>query len=329
MNQEVTRQVAARDEKWVPTNSSGTLSRRSQAQTLMSLFLLTRSTWSTIQASQENVDYPELIWEDFAFQIDHMQLKKGRRENMSYPSRGKGSQGKKTADTTEETVDVSEESDSEPARKRTASRRVVKKKVSIFTDDNIIPDPDVALELGKSISLTKAAEEEAVRQVHATHARIVTKSIPEPARKRPSGIAFRDTSGVSKKMSPDPSQKLQVSLRLFCSGLKVYHLPPTLSVREDAYSTKACSGLLRSKMSFHQALDLIFEFDETTVGCTRDILRQRDCLDRLSDVPWVVPTFVVIEGEKETLLDVVGTSGCRYGVLQSFSVERIEQGNDW
>ncbi|GKG41476.1 hypothetical protein Tco_0473227, partial [Tanacetum coccineum] len=31
----------------------------------------------------------------------------------------------------------------------------------------------VALELGKSISLMEAAEEEAARQVHATHARIV------------------------------------------------------------------------------------------------------------------------------------------------------------
>nr|GEW43034.1 copia protein [Tanacetum cinerariifolium] len=60
---------------------------------------------------------------------------------------GKGSQGKKTADTLMENVDVSEESDSKPARKRIASRRVVKKKVTISAADNIIPDPDVALEL--------------------------------------------------------------------------------------------------------------------------------------------------------------------------------------
>ncbi|GJS23897.1 hypothetical protein Tco_0452529 [Tanacetum coccineum] len=86
--------------------------------------------------------------------------------------------------------------------------------------------------------------------------------------------------------------------------------------------------LLRSKMSFHQALDLILELDEATVRCTRDILRQRDFPDRLSEVPWVVPTFVVIEGEKETLLDVDGTSGCRYGVLRSFPMERIKQGNE-
>nr|GEV64858.1 hypothetical protein [Tanacetum cinerariifolium] len=51
----------------------------------------------------------------------------------------------------------------------------------------------------------------------------------------------------------------------------------------------------RRKVSFHQALDLIFELDETAIGCTRDILTQRDCLDWLSEIPWVVPTFVVID----------------------------------
>nr|GEU52614.1 retrovirus-related Pol polyprotein from transposon TNT 1-94 [Tanacetum cinerariifolium] len=64
-------------------------------------------------------------------------------------------------------------------------------------------------ELGKSISLTKATEEEATRQVHVTHARILTEPVPEPARRRPSGIDFRGTSSVSKKMSSDPSQKLK------------------------------------------------------------------------------------------------------------------------
>ncbi|GKA00173.1 hypothetical protein Tco_0672723 [Tanacetum coccineum] len=122
--------------------------------------------------------------------------------------RGKGSQGKNTIDTPEATVDVSEESNFELARKRTANRRVIKKKVSIYVDDNIVLEPYVALELGKSMSLTEPAQEEALRLVHATHVRIVTESDPEPARRRPSGIAFRDTSSVSKKISPDPSQKL-------------------------------------------------------------------------------------------------------------------------
>ncbi|GJW94801.1 retrovirus-related pol polyprotein from transposon TNT 1-94 [Tanacetum coccineum] len=75
-------------------------------------------------------------------------------------SRGKVSQGKKIADITKETVDVSEESDPEPlVRKKTSSRRTVKKKPTILAADNIVPDPDLALELGKSISLTEAEEE--------------------------------------------------------------------------------------------------------------------------------------------------------------------------
>ncbi|GKA53855.1 hypothetical protein Tco_0747170 [Tanacetum coccineum] len=34
---------------------------------------------------RENVNYPELIWEDFAFQIDHRKEKKSRRETMPFP----------------------------------------------------------------------------------------------------------------------------------------------------------------------------------------------------------------------------------------------------
>ncbi|GJZ08766.1 hypothetical protein Tco_0543049 [Tanacetum coccineum] len=88
--------------------------------------------------------------------------------------RGKCSKGKKTVDESQETVDVLEESEPEPepARKKTVSRRLVKKKVTISATDNIIPDPDAALELAKSINQTKAEEAEAARKFHATHARI-------------------------------------------------------------------------------------------------------------------------------------------------------------
>ncbi|GKC38210.1 hypothetical protein Tco_1050594 [Tanacetum coccineum] len=124
-------------------------------------------------------------------------------------SRGKGSQGKKTADTIEESVDVSDESDPEPLI-RTSRRKVVKKKATISVDDNIIPEPDIALELGKSISLAEAEEEAAAREVHDTHARIVTESVPVPARTiSQSIIAFRDTSSVSKKRTSGTSQKLK------------------------------------------------------------------------------------------------------------------------
>ncbi|GJV15662.1 retrovirus-related pol polyprotein from transposon TNT 1-94 [Tanacetum coccineum] len=110
---------------------------------------------------RENVDYPELIWEDFAFQIDNKIGKDFQEYGLPKKSRGKGSQGKKTVDTPKAVVDVFEEFDSEPARKRTDNRRVKKKKVSISIDENIILEPDVALE-------------------------IVTESDPDPAGRRPS-----------------------------------------------------------------------------------------------------------------------------------------------
>ncbi|GKE01335.1 hypothetical protein Tco_1389318 [Tanacetum coccineum] len=104
-------------------------------------------------------------------------------------SRGKGSKGKKTADESHETVDVSEEykPEPDPAKKKTSSKRRVKKKVTLSADDNIISDdPDAALELAKSISQTEAKEAEAARKVHATHARIMTES----AKKKSSGRSF-------------------------------------------------------------------------------------------------------------------------------------------
>ncbi|GJW38114.1 hypothetical protein Tco_0063959 [Tanacetum coccineum] len=73
------------------------------------------------------------------------------------------------------------------------SKRVIKKEVTISTDDNIIPEPDVALDLRKSMSITEAAEDEATRQVHATHERIMTESDLEPARRRPSEKLVADT----------------------------------------------------------------------------------------------------------------------------------------
>ncbi|GJU17673.1 hypothetical protein Tco_1145639 [Tanacetum coccineum] len=85
--------------------------------------------------------------------------------------------------------------------KKTYSKRIVNKKVTLSTDI-IFDDPDTALELGKSISKTGAKEAEAARQVHATHARIVTESVPEPPRRRKSG---KVTSDPPKKLKGVPS----------------------------------------------------------------------------------------------------------------------------
>ncbi|GJS67018.1 hypothetical protein Tco_0681582 [Tanacetum coccineum] len=232
--------------------------------------------------SMEIVDYPELIWEDFAFQIDHRKKKKSRHEtddgivsrlkfvrigedyqeyglpipetmlteeikqSESYQmfikystgqihpkkSRGKGSQGKKTADTHVADVDVSEESDSEPARKRTANKRVIKKKVIISAADNLIPDLDVALELGKSTSLTKAVEEEAARQVHVTHARTVTESVPKPAKKK---TGSRSTRGVFIQDTPSAPNPKLAALKLKLMGVQSL----TLEEQEAAYTMQA------------------------------------------------------------------------------------------
>ncbi|GKD62583.1 hypothetical protein Tco_1300092, partial [Tanacetum coccineum] len=249
---------------------------------------------------RENVDYPELIWEDIAYQIDHRKEKRSRRENMPYPrftkiiinhflkqhksltnlnyqhyhtikddgivirlkfvrigkdyqeyrlpipetmltdvikqsesyqmlikystsqippkkSRGKGSKGKKTVDDSQETVDVSEESEPEPepARKKTSSKRRVKKKVTLSANDNIIfDDPDTALELAKSISQTKAEEAEPAKQDHATYARIVSESVPETAKKK-SGIrssksvVIQDTLSAPKTKPATSKTKLK------------------------------------------------------------------------------------------------------------------------
>ncbi|GKB35087.1 hypothetical protein Tco_0880029, partial [Tanacetum coccineum] len=249
---------------------------------------------------RENVDYHELIWEDIAYQIDHMKEKRSRRENMPYPrftkifinhfmkqlksltnlnyqhyhtikddgivsrlkfvricddyqeyglpipetmltdeikqsesyqmfikystvqippkkSRGKGSKGKMTADDSQETVDVSEESEPEPepVKKKTSSKRRVKKKVTMSADDNIISDdPDAALELAKSINKTKAEEAEEARQVHATYARIMTESVLESAKKKSGGrssksVVIQDTPSAPKSKPATSKTKLK------------------------------------------------------------------------------------------------------------------------
>ncbi|GJU73020.1 hypothetical protein Tco_1264425 [Tanacetum coccineum] len=73
-------------------------------------------------------------------------------------SRGKGLQGKKTADTTEESVDVSDESDPEPLiRRKTSRRKVVKKKVTNISDAQHSTHPEPTLHgLENSISLVEA-----------------------------------------------------------------------------------------------------------------------------------------------------------------------------
>nr|GFC75935.1 hypothetical protein [Tanacetum cinerariifolium] len=64
-----------------------------------------------------------------------------------------------------------------------------------------------ALELAKSISRTKAEEQEATRLVHETHERLVTE---QPTwRRRQTGVTIRDTPTVTKKKTPAQPLKLK------------------------------------------------------------------------------------------------------------------------
>ncbi|GKC03743.1 hypothetical protein Tco_0995353, partial [Tanacetum coccineum] len=84
------------------------------------------------------------------------------------------------------------------ARKGTKAANVPKKKDSFTADDNIITnDPEVALELGKSISKSDADKQEEARRVYETHERLVT------------GVIIRDIPSISKKQNPESSMKLK------------------------------------------------------------------------------------------------------------------------
>ncbi|GJT64731.1 hypothetical protein Tco_1016211 [Tanacetum coccineum] len=162
MNQEQIRQVNARDEKWVPTKERVKISTTNGVD-----FAEVLDDESTLTFLID-LCYKGPLYKYPSMYVDHMHQPWRTLAAII----NKCLSGKKTLDTPKAAIDVSKESDSKPARKITAGRRVIKKKVTIFADDNIIPDPDVALELGK------------------------------------------DTSSVTKKLSPDPSQKLKSVLTL-------------------------------------------------------------------------------------------------------------------
>nr|GEU76550.1 hypothetical protein [Tanacetum cinerariifolium] len=129
-------------------------------------------------------------------------------------NKGKGSKGRKTVDDSHETVDVSEEFKPKPAKKKTSIKKRVIKNVTLSADDNIISDdPDTALELAKSISQTEA---EAASKVHTTHARILTESDPESAKKKSSGrscksVVIQDITSTLKLKLASSKTKLKGS----------------------------------------------------------------------------------------------------------------------
>ncbi|GJZ59091.1 hypothetical protein Tco_0614907 [Tanacetum coccineum] len=106
------------------------------------------------------------------------------------------------------------EPEPESVKRKTSSKRRVKKKVTLPADDNIISyDPNTALELGKSISQTKAEETEAARQANATHARIITEIVPESAKKSGGGssksVVIQDTPNAPTSKPSTSKTKLK------------------------------------------------------------------------------------------------------------------------
>ncbi|GKC99991.1 hypothetical protein Tco_1170266, partial [Tanacetum coccineum] len=182
---------------------------------------------------KKNVNFAELIWEEFQYQIDYMQTKLRRREIMPYPrftkinlhyflsqhksiSKRQGSYVNIIKDDgvlgrlkfvskgedyqvygtpipyvmVKDEIKISEayqtyialstglippEKGRGKGSKGKKATVTPKKKGSITVDDNIILEPDVAFELGKSISRTEAEIAEEARRVHETHERLVTE----------------------------------------------------------------------------------------------------------------------------------------------------------
>ncbi|GKB98960.1 hypothetical protein Tco_0985097 [Tanacetum coccineum] len=81
--------------------------------------------------------------------------------------KGKGQTGKKKPD-----ADVQKEKKKAPVKKKTVTPR---KKSSLTANDNILPDPDEAKKLAKSISLTEEKHQEEEHLLHDTHEHLVTK----------------------------------------------------------------------------------------------------------------------------------------------------------
>ncbi|GJW32736.1 hypothetical protein Tco_0052768 [Tanacetum coccineum] len=131
-----------------------------------------------------------------------MFIKYSTNQILPKKRRGKGLKGKKTADESQETIDVSEEFElePEPAKKKTASKRVVKKKVTLSVDDNIISDdPDAALGVIAYVLIIqpKAEEDRSIKgKVHVYTSRSKrNKKIQQTTTKRTGGLQMRDTLG--------------------------------------------------------------------------------------------------------------------------------------
>nr|GEV78411.1 AAA+ ATPase domain-containing protein [Tanacetum cinerariifolium] len=165
-------------------------------------------------------------------------------------------------------------------------------KVILSADDNIISDdPDVALELAKSISQTKAEEAEAIRKVYATHARIMTESVPESAKKKSSGrssksVVIQDTPNTLNLKHATSKTKLKCALSLTLQEQEAANIMKALNkfIDEDIDDDKKDDkdGDANDKGDDHisdtQDADDETEYDED------DIYKYKICVSNEEDV---------------------------------------------
>ncbi|GKC01744.1 hypothetical protein Tco_0987880 [Tanacetum coccineum] len=164
---------------------------------------------------RKNVNFLELIWKDFAYQIDYRHAKLRRREIMPYPRFIK--------------IIINHFLSLNPSIHKGPSSsmhtikddRVISRLKFVRIGEDFQEYGRAILETigkgsqGKKSAVTpKPASVEVSDESNPEHVkRQTSKSDHEPgrrpARRRPYDIAFRDTSSVSKKKSPDQSQKLK------------------------------------------------------------------------------------------------------------------------
>ncbi|GJT35581.1 retrovirus-related pol polyprotein from transposon TNT 1-94, partial [Tanacetum coccineum] len=106
--------------------------------------------------------------------------------------------------------------------------------------DNIVPKPDLALELGKSISLTEAEEEVVAREVHATHARIVSGPDPEPMQED-------QTGSNSGKLHLTEAEEEAVAREVHATHARIVSGPDPEPMQED--QTGSNSGKLHVSLA--------------------------------------------------------------------------------
>ncbi|GJR42934.1 retrovirus-related pol polyprotein from transposon TNT 1-94 [Tanacetum coccineum] len=192
------------------------------------------------RSRRENMPFPRLKfvrigknYQEYRLSIPETMLTEAIKQSESYQmfikysisqippkSRGKGLQRKNTAEDSQETVDVSKESEPKPesVKRKTSSKRRVKKKVALSADDNIIfDDPDTALELGKSISQTEAEEAEVARQSYKTLTTSNTKLkgapslTPEEQEAADIMQALKESKKTSKRQPGVPNEEKDIT----------------------------------------------------------------------------------------------------------------------